>query len=57
MARSFSSELVSQSVLAFIEQLDGGLEENMSARALSDAETQYYEVVELTALVAKYELQ
>ena len=43
--------------LAFIEQLDGDLEGIMSARALSDAETQYYEVVELTALVEKYELQ
>ena len=43
--------------LAFIEQLDGDLEGIMSARALSDAETQYYEVVELTALIEKYELQ
>ena len=45
--------------LAFIEQLDGNLEglKIMSARALSDAATQYCEVVELTNLIEKYELQ
>ena len=38
-------------------ELDGDLEGIMSARALSDAATQYCEVVELTALIEKYELQ
>ena len=59
MACDISSERVSQLVLAFIEQLDGNLEglKIMSARALSDAATQYCEVVELTSLIEKYELQ
>ena len=59
MACDISSEQVFQLVLAFIEQLNGNLEglRNMSARALSDAATQYCEVVELTNLIEKYELQ
>ena len=59
MACDISLERVSQLVLTFIEQLDGNLEglKIMSARALSDAATQYCEVVELTSLIEKYELQ
>ena len=43
----------------FYEQLDRNIEglKIMSARALSDAATQYCEVVELTNLIEKYELQ
>ena len=59
MAYDISSEQVYQLVLAVIEQLNGNLEglRIMSARALSDAATQYCEVVELTNLIEKYELQ
>ena len=59
MACDLSSEQVFQLVLAFMRQLDGNLEglKIMSARALSDAATQYCEVVELTNLIEKYELQ
>ena len=59
MACDISSEQVYQLVLAVIEQLNGNLEGLgiMSARALSDAATQYCEVVELTDLIRKYDLQ
>ena len=59
MAYDISSEQVYQLVLAVIEQLNGNLEglRIMSARALSDAATQYCEVVELTNLIEKYEFQ
>ena len=59
VAYAISSERVYQLVLAVIEQLNGNLEglRNMSARALSDAATQYCEVVELTDLIRKYDLQ
>ena len=50
---------VSQLALAVLEQLNRNLEElrTMSTRALSDAATQYCEIVELTDLIRKYELQ
>ena len=59
MACDISSEQVSQLALAVIEQLNGNLEglRIMSTRALSDAATQYCEIVELTDLIRKYELQ
>ena len=59
MACDISSEQVSQLALAVIEQLSGNLEglRIMSTRALSDAATQYCEIVELTDLIRKYELQ
>ena len=59
VAYAISSERVYQLVLAVIEQLNGNLEglRIMSARALSDAATQYCEVVELTDLIRKYDLQ
>ena len=59
MACDISSEQVSQLVLAVIAQLNGNLEglRIMSTRALSDAATQYCEIVELTDLIRKYELQ
>ena len=59
VACAISSEQVYQLVLAVIEQLNGNLEglRIMSARALSDAATQYCEIVELTDLIKKYELQ
>ena len=59
VAYAISSERVYQLVLAVIEQLNGNLEglRIMSARALSDAATQYCEVVELTDLIRKYQLQ
>ena len=59
MACDISSEQVSQLVLAVIAQLNGNFEglRIMSTRALSDAATQYCEIVELTDLIRKYELQ
>ena len=50
---------VPQLALAVLEQLNRNLEELriMSTRALSDAATQYCEIVELTDLIRKYELQ
>ena len=59
VACDISSEQVYQLVLAVIEQLDRNLEglRIMSARALSDAATQYCEVVELNDLIRKYDLQ
>ena len=59
MACDISSEQVSQLALAVIEQLSGNLEglRIMSTRALSDTATQYCEIVELTDLIRKYELQ
>ena len=59
VACDISSEQVSQLALAVIEQLNGNLEglRIMSTRALSDAATQYCEIVELTDLIRKYELQ
>ena len=50
---------VSQLTSSVPEQLNTNLEElrTMATRALSDAATQYCEVVEVTALIRKYELQ
>ena len=50
---------VSQLTSTVLEQLNTNFEElrTMSTRALSDAATQYCEVVELTDLIRKYDLQ
>ena len=59
VARDSVQKRVSQLTSTVLEQLNRNFEElrTMSARALSDAATQYCEVVELTDLIRKYDLQ
>ena len=59
VARDYVHKRVSQLTSIVLEQLNTNFEalRTMATRALSDAATQYCEVVEVTALIRKYELQ